>query len=1118
MANENFTSSTPFLDNLYVREKTAEHAIYYNTAYNNINDLLEELYKIDNVPYSSENDSNTNSTIDFFLKNQDNPLSDYGFLLLRNYLWKGFIFKMYDSKSFYVTLKERRLIYMSIQKLVDLKNYHSNYWYDHHALEFNSDLRTKITYLYDFASSQSTNNDPEKKELFKSHQKQVEETNYLFSRNNYITRQGEKFFLSLFLKRKEMKRFLLLTDYNEFEDKNMSAIENDICLFATHTERACIKHYYSKPLAFSNLDDESIKEINEITKLYKKVSYLNNVPLQFHDIELFPLYYKKEKVNSTTSLTTFIKEQYLLPSFELKLSQNGNKHSSDIILSSTSCDYQLQVTYKDLHKIILEIIRNPQHEGLLLNQLQKFGERRDFFAEQLQAYVLGEISHATFVEQMKDNLKPNAFLHNKVWDIINDCTFNQEIKSSSLNEVFHFIKQTPIEFTYNNLFSNQDIQPRKWNQFLLGAVQYLIAQNITPNWEWEFQSYNANQIDKTSRHKRKADSQDEFKYSSTFQSQDPTNHQLVIIENSVYVRYKDHPEYKFEINEEVMRYIILMHFSGKNIDNLLKFILKDINHIKSNVFHGEAILYNDLRALTDLSMPQHLKSIMLNKQAMELEILRTLNLKALGVISKRLKKVEDIYSRKKMLSTSEINKQILQGLKYFKQYYISGNYTPLNEYRDLSLYLGFIGRYESIAKGKNPAFKNDANKDLEGLKKKRISYVKEIMRYIPTGLKPIFRQQSTLTGLYDAVSKETIKILNQWQNDWEEINVQERIERLEKLDIDSSKIRNLKYAFVDVFKQSEVVLFQIHRDNVLKAYRYSYKAYKYTDFSKNPANTKGLSPDKYSFENYQILQRKHNPSWKEQKKQITEAIDSLFNMDALSWKMTLTAITNSENECTKSIARLLFNDESDSFTLAPIADVEISIYEGLTSSRKPYSLTARLSQISKFKRIPEETLSLLVDQLYNRFSTHEEREEAGMIYSDNMYEFPLDLVLQEQKRIRHEALLVAKLLLSKEKKIVSKIDPQYKRELVLQAEKDGVVPLIDLDSMCRYAHLKSQQIDLLKMLREHAIQGKIPKYFTYSQMIHDELVQQLLDITPDILELFERRESYFVGMNDALCV
>ena len=219
------------MDNMYVREKTAEHAIFYNIAYNNINDLLESLYNRDKIPHSSEDDCNTTSFIDYFLNPKNKPLSEYCFLLLRNYLWKGFIYNMHDSKSFYVTFQEKKIIYTAIQKLADLKNYHSNYWYDHHALEFNNKLADKITYLYDFALLQSINNEESKKQIFKIHQQQEDQRNYLFSRNNYITRQGEKFFLSLFLKKQEMKRFLKLSCYNEFENKDMSAIEDDICLF-----------------------------------------------------------------------------------------------------------------------------------------------------------------------------------------------------------------------------------------------------------------------------------------------------------------------------------------------------------------------------------------------------------------------------------------------------------------------------------------------------------------------------------------------------------------------------------------------------------------------------------------------------------------------------------------------------------------------------------------------------------------------------------------------------------------------------------------------------------------------------------------------------------------------
>ena len=644
----------------------------------------------------------------------------------------------------------------------------------------------------------------------------------------------------------------------------------------------------------------------------------------------------------------------------------------------------------------------------------------------------------------------------------------------------------------------------------LGAVQYLITNNITPNWEWEFQSFNPLKEVQESPNNHKNHTQIEFTYSNIFSQNFPNGYQHVITGNSVYARYKDHPEYKFEINEEAMRYIILMHFSGKNIDSLFKIILTDIDYIKSNIFHGEAISYNEMQALTEHSMPQHLRTIMHDKQAMEFEVLRTLNLKAQGEIAKRLTILENIWSKKIQLSTIKMIEQILQSIKYYKRYHISSQYTPLNEYRSLMIYLEYIGNYGAIITETKPISHDDKVNDLVHSKKIRDSHLNDIMCYIPTGLKPAFKKNITLTGLFYDVTKKSIRILQEWQKDWDDILIQERIDRIEKLGIDNSKIKNIKYSFVKVFKHSDVALFRIHPDNVLKAYRHNYKTYKYSDFSKKTSNYKGLTPAKYSFNGYQSLQRKHNPSWEEQKNKITETLDSVFNLDILSWKMVQNTIINSKYDCTKAIASIMINKDDSSFLLTPLTELEITIYEGITRLQQQYRITVKLSQISKFNKIPEESISLLVGQLYQRYSSKKEREDIGMTFIENMFEIPFDLLIEEQKRVQHEALLMTKLLLAKERDIISSIDSQDKRRIVQEAETNGVAARIDFKILCKYAHWHHMQIDILEMLRDHAYQGKIPKYFTYSQMIHDDMVQQLLDITPDLIELFDKNESYLI--------
>lgn len=188
-------------------DTNAELSLFYNIALDRVNELIT-LYE--------------GKTVYIEKLNFDNFLEQFKketYLQLKVFFWKEEISNSYTQ----IKEKDTKLIHEILKKLVGLRNFHSHYYHDCEALKFSKELIEIIYLQFEKAKNQLVAKNPnfqeyvaalEKDEITYTDKRTNEEKTDtyhhfdFFDQNGYIKEEGKNFFLSFFLLKGEMAKFL----------------------------------------------------------------------------------------------------------------------------------------------------------------------------------------------------------------------------------------------------------------------------------------------------------------------------------------------------------------------------------------------------------------------------------------------------------------------------------------------------------------------------------------------------------------------------------------------------------------------------------------------------------------------------------------------------------------------------------------------------------------------------------------------------------------------------------------------------------------------------------------------------------------------------------------------
>jgi len=191
-------------------DTTAELCLFYNLAFDRIQDLL----------FSYEQKKIEIESFNTFTGEQlcQQHFSKQTYLCLKVYLWKEPVSRRYTQ----IKQHDICMVNTILQKLVHLRNFHSHYYHDASVLQFPHDLVSFIALQLQTVKQKLAAKQPECAGYYGELEKDIKEYGppdgekkqdvykhfYFFDGNGYIQPEGKNFFLSFFLVKGEMQRFL----------------------------------------------------------------------------------------------------------------------------------------------------------------------------------------------------------------------------------------------------------------------------------------------------------------------------------------------------------------------------------------------------------------------------------------------------------------------------------------------------------------------------------------------------------------------------------------------------------------------------------------------------------------------------------------------------------------------------------------------------------------------------------------------------------------------------------------------------------------------------------------------------------------------------------------------
>lgn len=1080
-------------EQLFTGAKTPEYAVFYYIAYWWVSDLLKDLYK-KRSDSTNDKDQETSPYIDRFLREgkdlSNATLPDLAYSKLRDYLWKGYSTNK-NSSGYQLTDFDKRLIHKLISKLVDIRNFHSHVWHDNDCLTFDEELKMWVDDMHLLVIDKLSSVYPWETSKYLEENKK-KGINFFDKRNGkiFITQEGRNFFLSFFLQKSEMARFLQQRKGCKRNDKPEYRIKHLVYSYFTHRDGATKKRYSVEKTAFSELEDDSKNEILNARQLYKMVSYLNDTPIEVIDTKLFPLFRNGELVENADQMCSFIQEQKLFSKCEFRVfpSEKDDAQIHTLQFNLTGNDYTFQITQKNIHKLILDIIRGGIDEQHFYDKLELYISNRVKFPIVLDEYLSGNGYLEEINEYYNQKLKVDDKVRKILGQIIDKYEKDGTYRTDKTKELKDKLKEESIELNYYDFYFQVGRKPRMEDRFMEFSVNYLIDKKVVPEWEWLVENLDPEE-EKTGDSKSSA-SKSVIKRKNYFFSEIPEGCRLNLGNDHAVVRLKSKPDIIFGIGRNAMRNLMIAHFHNKPIADVLKKIYSDLDLIRNAGKTATPLNFESLQILESVSIPRYLKLMMHDSSTIDDETMDVSIEKAKERIKLLIDDFTNLLKGDVRLNRNAKNEQIIRCYKFFDWKYPNDSkfkFLRKNEYKQISIY--------------HYCIKPDSRKNyLADLRKRLLA---DIEPHMPKEVNDLLNSSESFDELFQNTLIKAIALLKEWQgkihSDSKELH-----KYLSKLGIHVPAEPVPAKSNASNLPLMNRIPFEIHPSSIFKAFNYSRETNPYLTIRGNAKYTKGLIAQHYSYNHYLKL----CPDKKLQSKIVGE-VNNLHTTDTLLWMMAQQYLEIFTTALTGDISKILKSKYVDSFQVDQLHNLELPVYQTDKGLNKPYKVIVKFRQLDDYMLIAEKPLIKLVDSLFMRLTSDEQLCAAGIARKDDYYQIPYVLVKQEMERVFHGSVIATNFILLWEKTIVEKISKNLKQQKVDAAKNNNSWAYLSIDEVLTHANLDPETKKELKKLRNHAMHTKIPEGWTYQGMLESSRIKNLLGITPESMRKYEKKGDYY---------
>ena len=693
---------------------------------------------------------------------------------LNDYLFKGFK-KAKNSSGYEMDEKDEKLVIFMVKKFKSIRNFHSHYYHDNTVLVFPKNEKETIIKLHNEAISALMATQPKEVEkyvesisknpFFKEHDREF-----------YMTREGKIFLLSFFLTRSEMARLLQQCKGFKRNDTAEFKIKQSVYRHFTHRDGAARQHYGQEENMLNSLEPNDKKDILNARQAFKIISYLNDVPPEANDTELFPLFLENKPVVLVEEFRTFcnahsiFSEITIVPLVKTVKDAENDKLTKDITLDNWLVvkmnDYDIQITKTTFHKLILDSLRRNDSGKLVEAQLLKFVDERNYLYELVKTFkpkgALSENNKLTLTDELDEYYRfklRSDFLQKTMgkWLEGKEESPKQPVPRNyryiTESEKFvNRIKLEPIEVNYYDFYFEADEKPRAADLFMKYAVQYLIDFEKVRDWyfmveHFEFveetktvMEYGVPVVNKFMVNKRI------ISYANTIEeskrlSLTPDN-QIVVGFYTDTENKTVPPKNKFLLGARALKNLLIALHQSNDINPFFEDIVTDLNQIRKGVQPDE------LTTLKNYDIPASYKYA-INNESIDIEAQKAKAQKRIETLVTELRTLLGNTAPK--MSRADKNRQIMRCYKYFDWKYANSEFKFLrqDEYQQVSVY------HYSLEKRRG---KDLERGDLSFLLKGAIDHMPEVV-------KELLRASSHIDKLLESTIEKTINKLKAWQKD-----------------------------------------------------------------------------------------------------------------------------------------------------------------------------------------------------------------------------------------------------------------------------------------------------------------------------------------------------------------
>ncbi len=853
------------------------------------------------------------------------PESQKVYAGLRNYLWKGFKDNQ-NSSGHIVTLTEQQIMLEMLDKLIEIRNFHSHIYHDNIVLKFSDFLKKEIlSRHYEAADALMQTHGHELKEYGEDFIDKPFFNTQKREFADFITREGRIFFLSFFLTKTEMERLMSQSKGYKRADTKAFKVKRLVHTHFTHRDGAARQHYGHSDTAVEAMNEADKKDVFSARQAFKIISYLNDAPPECHDKKLFPIFLQDKKVETNEEYIAFCRQNALFNSLDIKtLVKKVEIKSKDketiteiktvvkeFIFEINTEGYVFHLGQTSFHQLILDALRVGSDEQVL-KRFKEFADERIYFKRLLTDTTFLNAESAeneSFMSDILDEYTRYKFRNDKLkdkFDIWRDKISRDKVPNTE--GVLQLLDSEPIEVSHYDFFYKDDNKPRAVEMFSRYVVQYFIDFDVIQDdkWEWLFEIHgfvDGEVADKNAPNgKRKGKMlkkinifsskiPDQAKCKTQFENENAgktidestiTKPRLAVThDGQVTVRIKrekgknektQQPVYhKFVLGISALKNLLIAHREDKPILNFFDDVTNDLDKIsKAN---GQTIAWSDLALLTPKDVPTAWQ-VAMKAQTIDDSTLREKAKKRLHIIIEDLEKWTKKDSTLPHLSRADKNRQIMRCYTFFDWVYPNDSkfkFLRKNEYQRLSVY------HYLLEKRRNTDLKTGHYADLLINREKGI----DILRHTPNEVKGLLQSAVSLDDLLVKTFEKTQKLLESWQSKIGLLQGENLKKILAKLSISTYK-NGLPNPEIPFDIQPSLVLRAFYQEQVnteLTTFSLSGK------FSKRKDLQKGLRNENYLVENYLNLLDKNQTEQKRAFKYVSGAINEVKVKDTLLWQI-----------------------------------------------------------------------------------------------------------------------------------------------------------------------------------------------------------------------------------------